>query len=334
MSNDGKSPATDKPRHPIQVVARRTGLSLDVIRAWERRYQVVTPHRSATKRRLYTDADIRKLSLLHRATRAGRRISDLAAMDENQILMLLSEDQSHQSTALTDTNGQLVDELPARHLDHCLAAVENLDPRELERALSDTSVDLSIPVLLEQVVSPLFKQIGKRWEQGRARVGHEHFASATVRSFLGHLLATANSSATGPVLLVSTPAGQNHEIGALMAAVIAASDGWRVTYLSPNIPMRDLAAIVKQQKPAAIVLGITFPVDDTRLPREFRDLKTHIPEEVQIIAGGDAVDGYRTVLDEIAATRVRDLTEFRHCLKRIAHKVVDPVKRRRKASAS
>ena len=72
----------DDPRHPIQVVARRTGLSADVIRVWERRYGVVTPQRQPGGRRVYSDSDIQRLTLLQRATGAGRRISEVAPLPD------------------------------------------------------------------------------------------------------------------------------------------------------------------------------------------------------------------------------------------------------------
>jgi len=315
MTPPRKTADSNEPRHPIQVVARRTGLSVDVIRVWERRYGVVSPHRSSAQRRLYSDADIRKLSLLHRATQAGRRISDLAGMKETEILALLSEDRSYQpATHGADTR---VDSTEARYLDACMLAIQQLDQRALEQTLSEAAVALSVPELLEQVVSPIMKNIGKRWEQGEARVSHEHLATATVRSFLGHLVATGNISGSGPRLLVATPVGQNHEIGALMAAVIAAGDGWRVSYIAPSIPARDLAAVVKQQQPDAIALGITFPPDDARISRELRLMRNHIPDNVPLIAGGAAVNGYRSVLKEIGAKSVRNLGEFRQYLRKI-----------------
>jgi len=313
---DKETSTSNEPLHPIQVVARRTGLSVDVIRVWERRYGVVSPHRSSAQRRLYSDADIRKLSLLHRATQAGRRISDVAGLEESEILALLSEDRAHQPGVLS-ADKTVQKKGNVLYLDACLSAIEQMDQLALERTLSEASVALSIPELLEQVIAPTMKQIGKHWQQGKARVGHEHFASATIRSFLGHLLATANMSGTGPTLLVTTPVGQNHEIGALMAALIAAGDGWHVTYLGPNITARDLAAIVRQQQSRAVALGICYPSDDARIAKELQSLRQHVPDEVLIFVGGNAVKGYRTVLKKINAHIARDLNEFRDLLKKL-----------------
>jgi len=76
---NGSGTAT-RQQHPIQVAARRSGLTSDVIRAWERRYRAVEPGRSATNRRLYSDDDVERLLLLGQVTRAGRRIGDVAGL--------------------------------------------------------------------------------------------------------------------------------------------------------------------------------------------------------------------------------------------------------------
>ncbi len=117
--------------------------------------------------------------------------------------------------------------------------------------------------------------------------------------------------------MVATPVGQNHEIGALMAAVVAANDGWRIVYIAPNIAARDLAAVVKLQNPVAIVLGITYPADDAQVVQELRLLRKCIPENVQVIAGGAAISGYHSVLKEIDAVPVRSLDDFRNYLRKV-----------------
>ena len=87
--------------------------------------------------------------------------------------------------------------------------------------------------------------------------------------------------------------------------------------MAPNIPARDLAAVVKQQQPVAIVLGITYPSDDANMVEELRLLRKHVPENVRLIAGGAAVSGYRAVLKEIGAKTSPSLSEFRDYLRKL-----------------
>src|SRR5688500_13294428 len=84
-----------EPRHPIQVVARRTGLSADVIRAWEKRHAVVTPARTDSGRRLYTDADIERLRLIARVTLTGRTVAQAAALPAEELVALVREEETN-----------------------------------------------------------------------------------------------------------------------------------------------------------------------------------------------------------------------------------------------
>jgi DNA-binding transcriptional MerR regulator/methylmalonyl-CoA mutase cobalamin-binding subunit len=301
-----------EPRHPIQVVARRTGLSADAIRAWERRYQAVSPQRAASGRRLYTDEDVERLRLLHEATLAGRRISDLVELSQEQLLALVAEDEAARPP-------ERVAPMPRgaksarEHLEACRLAVEEMNPVALERALAEASVALTVPVLLQEVVAPFMREVGDAWREGKLRVGHEHMTSHVVRSLLAGLLSTANPTGVGPGLLITTPAGQQHEIGALMAAVLAASDGWRVTYLSPDTPAVEIAAAA-DRRVRAVAVGITYPPDDESLPGELRKLRQMLPEEIAILVGGRGVVGYRAVLDEIGAIQLADFVELRRAL--------------------
>ncbi|MFC1666017.1 MerR family transcriptional regulator [Pseudomonadota bacterium] len=313
----GRKPNYNESRHQIQVVARRTGLSADVIRVWERRYKVVSPQRSPTHRRLYSDADIQKLTVLQRAIHAGgRRIGELAKLDESEILMLLDEDKAHQQDTLS-AEAPHGDSAVARSRNACISAIKQFDQPALEYALAEALVEFPVIQVLEKVISDLLVDLGNLWEQGKNRISHEHFATAIIRSFLGHLISTGNVSGDGPMMLVATPSGQNHEIGAMMAAVIATNDGWRVVYLSPNLPVQEIAAAARQLNPLAIALGISYPPDDERISREIQTLRKHIPDNVALIVGGNAAKAYQPVINGIGALLVNNLSEFRQQLKDI-----------------
>jgi methylmalonyl-CoA mutase cobalamin-binding subunit len=124
-------------------------------------------------------------------------------------------------------------------------------------------------------------------------------------------------AASGPELIVTTPRGQSHELGALMAAVVAASDGWKVVYLSPNMPANEIAAMVLKRQARVVVLGISYPADDPHLADELRTLRSHLPEEVAIVAGGAACEGYSAALDDIDAETITSFSDFRTLLRRI-----------------
>jgi methylmalonyl-CoA mutase cobalamin-binding domain/chain len=113
------------------------------------------------------------------------------------------------------------------------------------------------------------------------------------------------------MVVVTTPPGQVHEIGALMVAATATSEGWRVVYLGANLPTEEIAAAVLHSNARALALSIVYPVDDTRLPDELRRLDRVLPPHVTVLAGGRAIEEYAAVLDEIGAVAVHSLMELR-----------------------
>ena len=300
-------------RHPIGVVCRRTGLKPDLLRAWEKRFGTVTPVRSSGNLRLYSDADIEKLQLLHRAIRGGRRIGQIAALTPEKLKELVAADS--QSTASVRTLRTRVrrQDIEGR-VTNCLAAIQDLDARELALQLEGAAVALSQPQLLSRVVAPLMERIGDLWNQGSLRVAHEHLASAAVRSFLAGMLSENGPSKGAPQALVCSPLGQIHEMGALIIAVTASFEGWGVTYLGHSLPAEEIAAAVLQKAPRMVALSINYPPDDPRLPEELRKLNRHLGGAA-LLVGGRSAKAYGDVLEEVGAVLVQDLSQFREALR-------------------
>lgn len=321
--SDHDSPAA---RHPIGVVARRTGLKPDLIRAWERRYSAVEPQRSDTRRRFYTDADIERLRLLRDATREGRAISQVAGLSDEELAALIAEDQAEkaepQRSAGAGTaagvqpavDDEGTEETGRQILQACLAAVRRLDPQELERQLERGSVALSRIHLLQRLLVPLMHSIGDLWQVGSLRPAHEHMASSVVRSFVGHMQGAHQGSHGAPHLIATTPARQHHELGALIVAATASSEGWNVTYLGPDLPVEEIAAAVQQKGAIVLALSVTYPPDDPILPDELRRLRRLLGRGVTVLVGGRCADAYRGAVEEVGALLVDDLTELRRHL--------------------
>lgn len=298
------------PKHPIGVVSARTGLPQDLLRAWEKRYQAVVPGRGPTGRRLYSDKDIEKLRLLRRAVGAGRRISDVASLSVEELLQLTKEDEAEISTASAiqrspagvRTNG---------YLEEALEALEDLDKDRLKRVLEQAAVALSSPNLRQQLLVPLLHTIGDRWRDGTLRVVHEHLASAIVRAFLEGFGNGPGRSPSAHRVLITTPSGQRHELGALLAAGAAEEHGWDVVYLGPDLPAEDIAAAVKHFKPKAVALSVVYKNGDVQVQDEFRRLTRYLAADgTPIIVGGRAIGHLRTFFEGLGVKCVEDLSEF------------------------
>lgn len=303
-------PDTQVPRHPIQVASRRSGLTTHVIRAWEKRYGAVQPRRSGTSRRLYSDAEIGRLNLLRRATESGWRIGDVAALPDNKLSSLLREEGltgPRLAAPLPELEAPSIKKLQEVALD----AVMRLDASTLAQALERAAATQPTPALMEQMIKPLMLEIGERWRIGRLRACHEHFASAQIRTFLGDALAQAVSSAVdGPVMLVTTPLGQTHELGALMSAVIAARAGWRVLYLGPSLPADEIVFAADMCKAQAVSLSLVYPADDSRIPVQLLKIRAGVAPSVPIFVGGQGASGYQRAIKQIGALEPEDLLRF------------------------
>lgn len=319
MSEDALS---DEPRHPIQVVVRRTGVSQDLLRAWERRYAVVAPGRTPGSHRLYSDADVYRIGLVREALEGGRRIGQVAALPTEELAAVVESDRRQAFAAARPplpppAAGTRPEDLRTRHVAACLEAIRELDAGRLEAALEAARLALSLPHLLEGVIGPLLEGIGEAWRRGELRPYHEHMASAVLRSFLTGMRGSFLVAPHAPRLLVALPAGQQHELSALMAAVAGAAEGWRVTYLGPDLPADDLAAAARQTGARALALGIVFPPDDPALPGQLERLRRGVGGELPILVFGGSASAYGAAIEAIGAEPIGGLGAFRVALGRL-----------------
>ena len=297
--------------HPIGVAAKRTGISTHLIRMWERRYSAVSPERTDTGRRLYTDEEIERLTLLHRATVEGQSIGSIAGLPNEQLRELVGT----QTLALDEAVGRPVD--AEQHIKLCLQAMQNLDAGNLEVHLLRASVTLGQRAFLEQMLHPLLERTGEMWSNGALRVVHEHLASAVIRSLLGSINTSMSNLASAPLLLSTTPVGQQHEFGALMASVTAAAAGWRTIYLGANMPAEDIVEAANSSGAAAIALSLVYSDDDHRIPSELRKMTQMTAGKIPVLVGGRSALSYQGVIEEIGAYRITSLEDLRVKLEEI-----------------
>ena len=302
------------PGHSIKVVVRRTGLSAHVIRVWEKRYQAVVPARTETNRRVYSDEDIARLQWLQQAVQAGQSIGRIAHLSTPELMKLVRAEQAAAPLVQRPTDGESEEKDPGEHLAQALVAVQELDSVSLEEQLVRASIALSQQHLLEEVVQPLMERIGQMWQEGTLRVSDEHMASAVVRSFIGNIRASFQVSEAAPHVVVTTPAGQLHELGALLASVVATSEGWNSTFLGPNLPAEEIAGAAAQKGAKAVLLSIIYPSDDPHLGGELLKLRRLLGDEIALLAGGRAARHYRRFLDQAGVVTLANLNDLRDSL--------------------
>jgi MerR family transcriptional regulator, light-induced transcriptional regulator len=291
-------------QHSIKIAARKSGLTPHVIRVWEKRYDAVSPDRTDTNRRRYSDAEIERLTLLRTATHAGHSIGNIARLPVEKLRELVGE------IPVTAAPVTKAAKNPVTAIAEALAAIQQPNPTELQEVLGRAAVAFGPHGLLEKVVSPLTQSIGELWREGTITAAHEHFASAVIRDFLLRNSRPYALNGGAPTIVVGTPAGQLHELGAVMAAAAANDMGWRVIYLGTSLPALELAGAAIQHKARAVALSIVFPGDDPNLPSEMESLRKHLPDEIRIIVGGRAAESYAAVFTQISAVQTTGLKDF------------------------
>jgi methanogenic corrinoid protein MtbC1 len=299
-----------KPRHPINFVSQRTGLSAHLIRAWERRHQAVSPSRSNTNRRLFSDAEIDRLKILKRLVDSGHSIGQIAGLTQERLEAILDIGEDDRTNGATsppqDGSGEL-----ENMISRCQAAVLAYSPMELRAALAQAQIDLPQITILEGLLGPMMDWIGEEWHNGTIRVAQEHMASAVVRDFLGEMRQAQRHVAEAPGLIATTPTGEWHEFGALMAAAVAAIDGWRDIYLGCNLPAQEIAGAVQKNDVQAVALSISFPGDDPRILAEAKRVRTHVSERVPVLVGGAGAVQQRAILENAGLECIPSLEAFR-----------------------
>jgi DNA-binding transcriptional MerR regulator/methylmalonyl-CoA mutase cobalamin-binding subunit len=299
--------------HTIKFVAHHTGLSPHVIRAWERRYSVLSPERTPTNRRLYSEEDITKLALLQRVVQAGHSIGQVANLSVPELQKLLRKVSDFpMGLGIEGNSMREVAETP--YVEDCLRSIERLDMGGLENTLIRATATLGVTQTMEHILVPLLHQIGERWQEGELRPAHEHMATAVIRNLLGRTLASFQPSVLSPCLVVSTPVGQRHELGALIVAITATSVGWRVLYLGADLPAEEIAGATLQGQALAVALSIVFPPDDPRLSYELTMLRSLLGHRVPILVGGRATSSYLPELRSVGALVIEDLLQLRRQL--------------------
>lgn len=298
-----------KSYYSIRAVAEETGLSPHTIRAWERRYGVIAPRRTGTNRRVYGEGDIRRLKLLQRAVESGHSIGMIAALPTEELDRLASVAATHEGIGSA--------EVAQSFLNHAMQALQSLDASAFEAILVRASLVLGVDALVDGLVVPLMQEVGKKWEEGKLSIAQEHLASALVRTHLERTRLTIQPSPDAPRLIAATPAGQHHEIGALIAAIVAARMDWDVTYLGPNLPAEEISEAAERTRATAVALSLVHPSGDPGTESELRRLGVLLAGRILLLVGGDAANSYSQALKESGASICADMGCFREWLIRV-----------------
>lgn len=312
-------------RHPIGVVADRTGLSPDVLRVWERRYRAVEPSRSPDGQRAYSDADVERLRLLRLATTAGRSISQVAHLDTEALARLVREDEAARQQADHRIESALLASASG-DVERALELARAVNAPQLESFLRRAAASSGLPVFLDGLAAPFLRRMGEEWEAGRLTPAQERVATAIVQRVVEGAIQFLVAPYDAPSLLLATPAGEQHVMGSVLAAAAAAAEGWRATHLGPGLPAGEVAAAAMAVEARVVGVSIVYLRDRDHVLSELRTLRSRLPAPVALIAGGVGAAELAAELCGAGIQVVENLSQFRAAIRAVLARGTEAVR--------
>jgi len=297
-NRQAKSQAAPHDAYPVRTVAQMTGLSPDIIRAWEKRYDVVRPMRGPRGARLYSASDVARLHALARAVASGRSIGDVAHLNSTELQSLpLGTEVRNESIAPSGSEPVVA---------ALLNSVRRSDVVAIEQQLADALVAHGSNTFLSSVVAPLLYEVGEGWVRGEISVAQEHLVSACLRNLLAGMLRNRRGADHQTLLLATSP-GERHEFGLLLIALAARDVGVGVRYLGVDLPADEIAAAAISGQCRAVGIGAVSDEHRLHAVATIQALERSLPPTMELWLGGrDALQ----VAAQAGATRTRILTDL------------------------
>lgn len=263
--------------YSIKAVAQATGPTVETLRAWERRYGVVTPNRDASGRRVYRPEDVLRLRRLREATERGHPIGRLAELSDDGLAALLSDSSDRRARATTSA-----------FVERILEAAQRFRSAECEQALTLAIAMLPTPQLVTGVLQPLLREVGDRWHRGEFAISQERLVSTVVRRHVGLMLDAFDRNARRAPIVFATLPGERHELGLLTSAMMCASRGFKAHYLGPDLPPAEIARFAREVDAAVVALSVVLQDRMPEVPAQLAELAADLPDGTGIWLGGYA----------------------------------------------
>lgn len=273
-------------RFRIGEVARRTGVAVSTLRAWERRYGVLDPERTSGGHRVYAERDVLRVRRMAALLDDGYSASDAAAW--------INDHADEVGTNLVELRNEDPREL-AQVRRHLRLAIDRFEASEVERILDRCYARFEPGFVLDEILFPVLRWAGEGWQDDPRAIAREHFVTNVVRP---RLLRQVRQAATNPnrVCVAAAPEGENHDIGLIGAASLVALAGWQVHFLGAHTPAAALERAVKELGANGVLLGAVGRPTATAIIEAAPDFG-----EAAVVAGGT---GFRPD-DELPWVRAR-----------------------------
>jgi methanogenic corrinoid protein MtbC1 len=248
---------------------------------------------------------VQRLRLLKRLLGLGHAVGDVAALPVGELEALF---EMHAESADLGSSDEALPVLN-RYLEH----LECMQIEQAEQALMSAAMALPRRQVIDRLLAPLLTEVGARWETGRLDVAHEHAVSAMVRTHLGAMLRMFAPEPGAPSCVATTPTGEHHELGALMASVVAAMTGWRSIYLGPDLPPGELTRAARRSAASAVLVSVVS-LAPAATGEFLREVDSALPSRTALVVGGAAAQDLESLPNR--AIRVASLAELEDWLLR------------------
>ena len=265
--------------YPISAAAKLTGIPLDTLRAWERRYRAVIPKRSE-RGRVYSEEQVKRLVLLRQAVQQGHSIGQVAGVGDRQLRELL--DKSSSLSARGPVNVSASQEV----LTPILQALDRFDYAATDREINRLAAAMASPRdFVHQAALPLMRTIGERWHAGKCSIAQEHMLTNLLSALLASLVRTYSPSNPPARALLATPSNERHAFPTLAAAMLTAIGGLGVIYLGTDLPAADIVLAARKSEADIVLLSLsTTPGPETL--EEINHMARKLPRSSALWLGG------------------------------------------------
>lgn len=275
--------------YTIKSIAEFTGFNPNLLRAWERRYDLLEPQRKASGHRLYTEEDRRVLMAVRSHMAQGRSIGEIAILGRQDLLAYNGLSRPEEPTQVCQEDEPCPPQV-SRLLEQMVEAALRLDAEALESLLDESFAILDRETVFQSLMVKAIRRIGDLWGQGRASVANERMASELFcRRIYQWWGAVQRNTGDGPSVLIACLPDEQHEMGALLVTYHLVSEGANVRYLG-SLPLLDLELACQKLNPKLTLLSVTRP----ELFSVHRDRLTEViarNKSTRFILGGSGVDG-------------------------------------------
>ncbi|MGD8569488.1 MAG: MerR family transcriptional regulator [Gammaproteobacteria bacterium] len=264
-----KNSPGDEELYPIRTVSNLTGVNSITLRAWERRYGLITPIRTPKGHRLYTQNDIDLI----------QQVVDL--LDRG---ISIGQVKDYLKGKSTQTRREQASDPWSNYQRRMLNAIVRFDTNALDQTYNDALSLYPIDLVTKHLILPLLKQLGIRWAENEGSVAEEHFFGAYLRNKLGARFHHHTAEQHGPLLVAACLPGEQHEVGLMLFCLSALDQGYRLVYLGADTPFEELTVPVERSNAAAILLAGSIDPDASVLDDGLTALVKSV--EVPVFVGG------------------------------------------------